>query len=571
MTGDLLTRDTTLVERFRAVAAAHADQPFIVLHDDADHPVTFGESYARAERFAAWYAACGVRPRQVVALMLPTHRDAAAAFFGAMMIGAIPAFFPPLSPKQDAAIFWASHGTLFGRIEVAAIVTDAFNIALIGEHLAGYARYCLDIDAALPAADASAPVVAGRHDIAFLQHSSGTTGLKKGVALTHGIVLDHIDAMADCLAITGGDVIASWLPIYHDMGLIACFVAPALLGIPVVMLDPFAWVRRPTLLLEAIADYRATLCWLPNFAFHHIMRMVPAGAVYDLSSLRAVIDCSEPCKPATLEAFRARFAVHGLDRLAPQVCYAMAETVFLATQTKLGAIPRSLAVAADTLDRDGIAVLAVGDASRREILSCGVPMRGVRIRILDPDGACCAEREVGAIVIASETLFYGYFRLPMPPGKLESGWYHTGDRGFLDQGELFVTGRSDDLLIIHGKNIYAHDVEFCINTHCDVKPGRIAAIAPFNAQACSQSLVVIAESEARDAGAIAALARSIKAAINAEFAATVYEAMIVPPGWLSKTTSGKISRAENLTRYVAMRPVFQPGAQHAPIVAGVTS
>jgi acyl-CoA synthetase (AMP-forming)/AMP-acid ligase II len=145
----------------------------------------------------------------------------------------------------------------------------------------------------------------------------------------------------------------------------------------------------------------------------------------------------------------------------------------------------------------------------------------------------------------------------MPPGKLEAGWYHTGDRGFIDAGELFITGRSDDLLIIHGKNIYAHDVEFCVNTHCDVKPGRTVAIGPFNPATGSQSLVVVAEADSSDLGAQRALAQSIRSAVNAEFAASLYEAMIVPPGWLVKTTSGKISRAENLARYVAARPAFQ--------------
>ncbi|SIQ39580.1 Acyl-CoA synthetase (AMP-forming)/AMP-acid ligase II [Acidiphilium rubrum] len=557
---DILTCHKTLVERFGAVATACADEPFIVLVNDPANPVTFGESYARAQQFAALFASRGVRSRDVIAVLLPTHRDAAAVFFGAMIIGAIPSFFPPLSPKQDATIFWASHGALFARIDVALIVTDDFNIPLIIEHLPAYAHRCVDIEADLPGPDRTLQIAADRRDIAFLQHSSGTTGLKKGVALTHGMVLDHIDAMVDCLAITERDVIASWLPIYHDMGLIACFVAPALLGIPVVTLDPFAWVRRPASLLDAIADFGATLCWLPNFAFHHIMRMADPRATYDLSSLRAIIDCSEPCKPSTLDAFRVHFAAHGLNPIAPQVSYAMAEAVFLVTQTRLGAMPRSMDVDAETLDRDGTAVIVSDPQSRRAILSCGVPMRGVRLRILDADGAPCPDRQVGAVMVSSDSLFEGYFRLPMPPGKLEAGWYHTGDRGFLDAGELFITGRSDDLLIVHGKNIYAHDVEFCINTHCNVKPGRTVAIAPFNAATGSQSLVVIAETEASDPIVRRALARSIKSAVHAEFAATLYEAMIVPPGWLVKTTSGKLSRAENLARYVAARPAFQAAA-----------
>jgi len=554
---DLLIRAQTLPDRLRHIARTRPDHPFIILHDDPAHPLTFGDCLTRTERFATAYAARGIRPRDIIALMLPTHRDAAPAFFGAMMIGAIPAFFPPLSPKQDAAIFWSAHGTLFARIEPALIVSDAFNIGLIETHLPAFHPACHDIETPLPPPDPAALIPLARHDTAFLQHSSGTTGLKKGVMLAHGTVLDHVDAMAATLAITEADIIASWLPIYHDMGLIACFLAPALLGITVVTIDPFAWVRRASSLLDVIGTHRATLCWLPNFAFHHLIRMTPPDAHYDLSSLRAIIDCSEPCKPATLEAFRTHFAPHGLAPTAPQVSYAMAETVFMATQTPLGRPPRTLRADPASLDHESIIRPAPPEAQGRDLISCGPPMHGVRLRILDADGAACPDRQIGNVVISSETMFDGYFRLAMPPGKLESGWYHTGDRGFLDQGELFITGRTDDLLIIHGKNIYAHDVEFCLNANCAIKPGRAVAIAPFNPQTGSQSLVIIAESDNPDPAARSALTRAIKSAINAEFAATVYEALIVPPGWLIKTTSGKISRAENLRNYLADRPGFQ--------------
>lgn len=553
----LLARERTLVDRFRKIAACQAGKPFVILHDRAVPPLTFGDAFARAERFAAAYAARGVRPRDVVALMLPTHRDAASAFFGAMMIGAVPAFFPPLSPKQDASIFWASHGALFIRIEVELIVSDQFNLGLIETHLPAFADRCLDIDADHEGI-AGVTTIATRADIALLQHSSGTTGLKKGVALTHGMVLDHVDRFATCLAIAREDTIVSWLPLYHDMGLIACFIAPALLGLTVVMLDPFEWVRRPTSLFDAVAAHQATLCWLPNFAFHHLIRMADPAAHHDLSSLRAVIDCSEPCKPETLEMFRVRFAGDGLAATAPQVCYAMAETVFLVTQTPLDAVPRHMVVDAELLGREGVALpVAPGETQgERALLSCGVPGPGVRIRILDADGSPCPDRQIGEIVVSSDTLFDGYYRLEMPPGRLDAGWYRTGDRGFLDGGELFVTGRNDDLLIVNGKNIYAHDVEFCVNTNCAAKAGRVVAIAPYNPQSGSQSLVVIAEADATDAASRTALSRAIKAAVNAEFAATVFEAMIVAPGWLIKTTSGKISRADNLKRYVAERPLF---------------
>jgi acyl-CoA synthetase (AMP-forming)/AMP-acid ligase II len=554
MTENLLqmVRPASVVGRFRDVARMNADKPFCLLHEG--ETVTFAEALQKAEAFAAAFHARGIRPGQIVALMLPTRADAAAAFFGAMMMGAIPAFFPPLSAKQDAPVFWASHGTLFRRIAVALVISDAANIDLIAQFLPDFVEHCFDINAVTPAAAFRADA---ETEIACLQHSSGTTGLKKGVVLTHKMLLDHIDNMAGTLAITPADKIISWLPLYHDMGLIACLILPALLGLTVVTLDPFAWVRRPATFLDAISFHKPTLCWLPNFAFQLLIRTANAAARYDLSSVRLMIDCSEPCKAETLRAFQARFAEAGLRPGALQISYAMAEAVFMVTQTDGPGIPRCIEADAAALEQDGLVIPSRPDRRARTIISCGMPMHGVDIRILDIDGQACAERIVGEIVIASATLFAGYYGIDTPSAKLQNGWYRTGDRGFIDGGALFVTGRNDDLLIINGKNIYAHDVEFCINTHCQVKAGRVVAVAPFNPRTGSQALVVIAETETADKAEREALVQAIRQTVNAEFAVSIYEAMLVDPGWLVKTTSGKISRSENVARYIAARPALQ--------------
>ncbi len=547
-----MVRPASVTARFRDVAKMNANKPFIHLHEH--ETLTFAEALQQAEAFAAAFHARGVRPGQIVALMLPTHLHAAPAFFGAMMMGAIPAFFPQLSAKQDAPVFWASHGTLFRRIAVALVISDAPNIELIAQFLPDFADRCFDINATTPGAAFPADA---ETEIACLQHSSGTTGLKKGVILTHKMLLDHIDNMAATLEITQKDKIVSWLPLYHDMGLIACLILPALLGLTVVMLDPFAWVRRPATFLDAISHHKPTLCWLPNFAFQLLIRTANPTAAYDLSSMRMLIDCSEPCKTETLRNFATRFAANGLRPGTLQVSYAMAETVFLVTQTQASGLPRALDVDAASLEQDGLIIAPIPDRRTRNIISCGAPARGVDIRILDIDGQPSPERTVGEVVIASTTLFSGYYGIDTPSAKLQDGWYRTGDRGFIDAGEVFITGRNDDLLIINGKNIYAHDVEFCINTHCAVKAGRAVAVAPFNKRTGSQALVVIAETETTDKAEREALAQSIRQTINAEFSVSIYEAMLVDPGWLVKTTSGKISRSENVARYIATRPALQ--------------
>lgn len=561
----------TLTARLAAAASRHPDKAFIQDAAGEAPPLSFAETVARANYYAAAFAARGVKPGGIVALMLPTHaqalREAAPAFFGAMMLGAYPSFFPPLTPKQDPAIFWGSLGTLFNRIDASVIVSDEYNIGLLAEHLPTFANRCFDVfqDHDI-AADVEFPQ-ALPEETAFLQHSSGTTGLKKGVMLSHQAVSDHVDAIAAALELTGADKLVSWLPLYHDMGLIGCLILPAILGLTVVTLDPFAWVRRPASLLDAITQHRASICWQPNFAFHLLMRAAGQVEQFDLSSLRALLDCSEPCKSETLALFRQHFAAAKLPPHATQVSYGMAENVFLATITPLGRDPRSLAIDLGIFMNEARAVRS-DDAGSINIISCGRPLPGVSLAILGADNVALEDGQVGEVAVHSNTLFTGYYLIETPAEKWHAAgdpqtsviWYRTGDLGFLDRGELFVTGRKDDLMIIHGKNVYAHDVEFTINNHCAVKPGRVVAVAPFNPQTGSQTLVALVEAETDDPAARNALAQSIKNAINAEYSLVLYEVMIVDLGWLVKTTSGKISRKENLARYCALRPNLRTGS-----------
>jgi acyl-CoA synthetase (AMP-forming)/AMP-acid ligase II len=376
-------------------------------------------------------------------------------------------------------------------------------------------------------------------DIAFLQHSSGTTGLKKGVALGFDAIDRQIDAYAASIALEADDCIVSWLPLYHDMGLIACLVLPFVRRVPLVWLDPFEWVARPVLLFEAIAAHRGTLTWLPNFAFHHLARTVSdqSGRV-DLGGVRAFIDCSEPCKPETFDLFCRRFAAWGVRPEQLQVCYAMAEAVFAVTQTPIGRTPHRL------------------HAPDRIHLAVGAPLPGWQVRIVEPDGQPVTEGATGEVAIAGGSLFSGYHQLPEETArKFRDGWYLTGDLGFQRDEQLYITGRTDDLIIVHGKNIYAHDVEFAANQVPGVKPGRAVAIALFVPEAGTQDLLLIAES-AEPADRRVALTRAVKAAILQHIGLVPRAVHVVEPGWLVKTTSGKISRTENLRKYTADQQAF---------------
>jgi acyl-CoA synthetase (AMP-forming)/AMP-acid ligase II len=532
------------------------DKPFLIQVRQGlpEVAVSFAELADRAKRYAAAYRRLGLQPGAIVVIMIVSHPDLASAFLGAIMAGLVPSLFPPATPKMNRQMFWSAQQEVFRHIGVDLVVATAVDAAELRRYMPDFPGAVIDVEVG-PGDDRFGDSLAAPDGIAFLQHSSGTTGAKKGVILTHQAVLASVASLAEALDARPDDIVASWLPLYHDMGLINCLVTPLLLGLTVVQMDAFEWVARPPIMLEAMQRHRATLCWMPNFAFHHLMRTTPAGAQYDLSSARAIIDAAEPCKPETLAMFADRFASSLLSPDAIKVGYGMAENVCIATQTPIGERPRTIVAAMDayTIERvirpprDGEAAIA--------FVSVGKSIPGTALRIVDESLRDLPDRHVGEIAVTSPYLFTGYFRRPLPPGILVDGWYMSGDLGFMADDELYVSGRKDDLLIINGRNLYVHDVEYAINRNTTVKPGRCVVMGIFSARLGSQVLVVIAETTDPDKAAAAALRSTIRELVQANFGVTVHDVVIKAPGWLVKTTSGKISREANQRLYLQESPV----------------
>lgn len=520
--------------------------------------VTYRDVDEQAGRIAALLATRGLGPGDIVLIVLPAGPQLWFSFLGAMRLGAVPSFMPGPSAKQDPARYWSAHVTLFNRIGRGALLTHAEHLAALETHAPDLPQQVIDIAAAVHFAaaprDATTAYAARPDDVALLQHSSGTTGLKKGVALSHGAILRQLRSYAARLALTPADRIASWLPLYHDMGLIACFLLPLATGVPVVMLDPFEWVAAPKRLFATITRLRATLVWQPNFAFQHLCRTVRPGPDFDLSSVRAWINCSEPCRAETFAAFAQRFGALGVtpDRL--QVCYAMAETVFAVTQTEPGTAPNELRVAPAALRDEQRIEIAACTAEHQTLLSAGRVIPGLQIRITDAHDRPLPEHAVGEIAIAGDCLFDGYHHLPEETArKLQHGWYRTGDLGFLHDGELYVTGRQNDLIIVHGRNYYAHELEFLLNQIPGLPPGRNVALGWFRREVGSEEVVVIAECPAATDTAAPALIDTIKHTLLDGAGLQPYDVLLVPAGWLIKTTSGKIARGANLEQYLVTR------------------
>lgn len=539
------------------VRVADAQRPEMVFgyfqRGGVETAITRGKLWREAARHAHLLRSRGVRCGEVVLIILPHGPELLYAFLGAMLAGAIPSFMPPPSAKQDARLYWSAHEKLFDRLQGAALLSTREYLTAVSQNIPRLALRLVDATHAGSHPPLSEVAVPSPDDVALLQHSSGTTGLKKGVALSHRAVLTQLASYREALALRADDCVVSWLPLYHDMGLIACFLLPLVTGVPVVMLDPFEWVVNPRLLFDAIKRHRGTLCWQPNFAFHHLARTVRVTPELDVASMRIWNDCSEPCRAETLEGFARTFSRAGVKPEQLQVCYAMAETVFAVTQTAPGARPAVLAVDAEVLRAERrVQVAADGAAGAQRLLSVGRVISGLQVRIVDDAGQALPEGRVGGIAISGACLFDGYFKLPDETRrKLNDGWYQTGDLGFRYDGELYVTGRVNDLIIVHGKNFYAHELEFLVNQVPGVHPGRNVAVGWFRPEIGSEDVVLIAEQSTDVKVERSTLVPAIKQAVLNQTGLLVFDVHVVPPGWLVKTTSGKISRQENLGKYLA--------------------
>ena len=352
---------------------------------------------------------------------------------------------------------------------------------------------------------------------------------------------------------TGDDVVVSWLPLYHDMGLIAGFIMPILMRSKLILMSPFDWIRAPYRLLSAISQYGGTLSWLPNFAYNFMTSKVRDRDLenVDLSNWRAVINCSEPMRWRSHEDFFNRFSKYGLKRQALATCYAMAENVFAVTQ---GGIESPVAV--DEIDRRSLlenqtAIPAQGADDAVRMLSAGRPIDGTRVRVIDVDGRDLPDRTVGEIALLGNCLLTGYYnRDDLTNKSFMDDWYITGDLGYLVEGELFVTGRKKELIIVGGKNVFPQDLEELAMEVEGVHPGRVVAFGLFNEDIGTEEIGVIAEVDVTEDEARVKIGREIRAQISRGSDVTARFVLAVDRGWLIKTSSGKIARGANREKYL---------------------
>ena len=532
----------------------------LLLTGKEDQPVSVRALLDGSWQYAAALREAGVKPGEVVILILQHSAELVYAYFGTILNGSIPSIMPFLTEKLLPERYRADLASLFSVTQPEAVITypefesevraitaqnSSVHAVLVTGQMGGPAD---------PAGILSAPGLRRQpDDTVLLQHSSGTTGLQKGVALTHRAVFNQLTAYRQALSLTDQDVIVSWLPLYHDMGLIAGFLMPILSGVPLVLMSPFDWVRAPVRLLRAVSDYRGTLCWIPNFAYNFCAQKIRERdlAGVDLSSLRAVINCSEPMRWESQHAFHERFAPYGLKESALATCYAMAENVFAVTQGGLGQPPLLEYVNREALQTELVARPAQEGDLAVSMFSTGRPLPNVQIRILDDQGRPLPDRRVGEVALFSDCMLKEYYRRSDATEKaFRDGWYLTGDYGYTVNGELFINGRKKDLIIVGGKNIYPQDLELLAGEVEGVHPGRVVAFGVFNQDAGTEDVVMVAEVETPDEEERERLSDQIRQVVTRGSAVALRHVQVVGAHWLIKTSSGKIARSANRDKFL---------------------
>jgi acyl-CoA synthetase (AMP-forming)/AMP-acid ligase II len=549
-------------ERLKALHSRNSEQIAVTLQfaGKDDLSLSYDQLLSGSDAFARTLAREGIQPGEVVVLILQHSEELLYSFWGTILHGAIPSIMPFLTEKLSPERYRADLASLISVTKPSTIVT--------------YPEFEMDVRGALTDGDSVRSVILtnqfespsgihfedlrgfgrGADDIVLLQHSSGTTGLQKGVALSHQAVFNQLTAYGKSLSLNDDDVVVSWLPLYHDMGLIAGFLMPILSGIPLILMSPFDWVRAPYRLMQSVSKYHGTLTWLPNFAYNFCAQKIRDRHLegVDLSSWRAVINCSEPVRWESHHAFYEFFQKYGLKWEALQTSYAMAENVFGVTQSPLGGEPAVIEIDRESFMTERLAKTPLNGRPAMKVLSSGHPLENTKIRILDENGRDVPACVIGEIALQSDCMLTGYYNRPdLTEKAFRDDWYMTGDYGFMSNGELFVSGRKKDMIIVGGKNVYPQDLEALTYEVPGVHAGRSVAFGIFDETQGTEEVVIIAEVDSEDDQEHQKIADALRAHVTQNSAIALRHVKVVGPKWIIKTSSGKTARAANKEKFLS--------------------
>jgi len=555
---------STLIDVLNWHLEKHPDQTQVICLDgDTEQAISYRELAQSANAIAAGLQRAGVQPRQCVAIMLPTSPEYFGTYFGILLAGAIPVpIYPPARASQLEDHVLRHTGILANAMAcVLVTVPEAMVVARLLQARIPGLRHVLTARQLALQGGLPTPVAVRAEDIAFIQYTSGSTGNPKGVALTHANLLANIRAMVKAVQATPRDVFISWLPLYHDMGLIGAWLAPLYVGFPSVVMSPLAFLARPLRWLQAITRYHGSLSAAPNFAHELCLKHVSDAdlAGLDLSSWRLAFNGAEAVSPDTVQRFSQRFAQCGLRPEAVAPVYGLAEACVGLLFPPLGRAALVESIQREPFSQERRAVPAApGDAGALRFVACGRALPGHAIRIVDDAGVEVAERIEGRLEFKGPSATQGYFRNPQQTQALfHDGWLDTGDRAYQAGGDVYITGRVKDIIIRGGRNLYPHEIEDAVAKVDGVRKGGVAVFGSPDPASGTERLVVLAEVRSGDPATQAQLREAVSRAVFGAIGEPPDRIVLAPPYTVLKTSSGKVRRS-------ACRALVEAGRIGAP-------
>jgi fatty-acyl-CoA synthase len=499
----------------------------------------------------------GLRPGEPVIMILPTSRDFLYLFFGLLYVGAIPAPLAPPTSFAEVEGFGERVRAIANLLGTRHILTAGPLRDLLADALPGFAILLMeDLRAeGKEAGPAFARVPIRGEDVALIQCTSGSTGLSKAVMLTHENLISNVYQIGWNLGVRSNDVGVSWLPLYHDMGLIGCLLASLYWNLDAIFMSPLRFLQRPATWLETMSEHRGTISTAPNFAYGYVASRVTDDelAKLDLTLWRSALCGAEPIDAQTLTRFLDRLRPAGLRRELFVPCYGLAEATLAVTFHELG---KPLVI--DRVERERLALgevvdASAGDARAVEVVSCGKPLPESRVRIVDATGAPLAERRVGRVQVAGPTVMRGYFRDPERTAEALSpeGWLETGDLGYVRDGALRITGRAKDLVIVRGRKYAPTDFERAAEEVPGVRRGCAVAFGHLDPAAGTEAVVLVCETDVTAAAERADLEAAISTQVLQRTGLRPQSVVLIPRGSLTKTSSGKLQRSRTRDRWIA--------------------
>ncbi len=526
---------TNLFDAFCSVAERYPDAPaFTFLDADLNaREYSYQQLWDTFAGVAERLRQLDLKEKTPVGILLQSQENQIIHYLAVLSVGLIPAILTPPNRKLRREIFEETIKCLVENCRFSAIITDTNDLTVDATLLEPVTLKLLHCSQRLPDSI---------EDTAILQFTSGTTGVKRGVRISHEAILKSLHVYAEAIELEHSDKILSWLPLYHDMGFIACLNMPLVFGMQCIMINPLDWVANPGLFVQAASRYRASLSWNPNFAYAFMadrVRQEQLGGI-DLSGMRGLVNCAEPVTVESQRRFQTRFAAYGLKTDVFRGCYAMAEATFALTdgrQAEPGYLDELGPVGSDL-------VLKLPQ------ISVGRALPGVELAVVDENTRPLADRQIGELWVRSAFLFSDYFNNPRDTAAaMHQGWYKTGDLGYRVGREYYVCSRKKDLLILNGVNVFPQDVEELVSYVDGVIAGRVVAFSQFSEQFQSEMLIVLAESALPQSEKNNVNIR-IRQAILAMLQVANFHVHILPPMWLVKSSSGKIARQANKTKWL---------------------